>query len=228
MYVREIDGQETTLGVSGSLWRGALVIYDRYTKTNWSQIDGRALMGKAVQPALVEYPSVVTTWKEWKHLHPDTLVLLPPKWGPRESRYTDYAFDTAMGFSGDANPDDRLPGKSVVLGIHNEEAATAVPMGRLVRASPLHVELAGEPFVVVSIGKADGAAFRRTVDGQRLDFEAGVDGSILDVQTGSLWDPQTGRAFSGPLTDSVLTRLETRRAYWFVWVRFHPDTQVLE
>ena len=53
MYSREIDGQVYTFGVSGKLWRDALLMYDHQTRSLWSHITGQAveryLPGKTVE-----------------------------------------------------------------------------------------------------------------------------------------------------------------------------------
>ena len=61
MYVREIEGREVELGVSGRLWRDALVMYDRRTGSLWSQIDGRAILGPAEGQRLEEVERLKST-----------------------------------------------------------------------------------------------------------------------------------------------------------------------
>lgn len=62
MYARSLDGEVLTLGVSGALWRDALVMFDRASGSLFSQVDGRALRGAHEGRAMEEIPSVVTTW----------------------------------------------------------------------------------------------------------------------------------------------------------------------
>lgn len=45
VYARTVAGRTLTFGVSGMLYRDALVMYDRETQTLWSHVDGRALKG---------------------------------------------------------------------------------------------------------------------------------------------------------------------------------------
>lgn len=114
------------LGVSGSLYRDALVFYDRETGSYWSQVTGEALRGPLAGKKLAEIPSVVTTWAEWKKAHPDTLVLRAEP-GPRRSAYADYISNPEkLGVLGTKNPDARLPGKTWVWGIATPREAVAV------------------------------------------------------------------------------------------------------
>ena len=74
----QIDGRASTLGVSGMLWRDALLMYDRASSSLWTQITGEAVAGPMKGKKLDELPSEMTTWRVWKAKHPDTLVLDKP------------------------------------------------------------------------------------------------------------------------------------------------------
>lgn len=228
MYVRRVAGEETTFGVSGRLWRDALVFFDRKTQSFWSQIDGHALTGAAAGQRLEEIPSVVSTWADWKRNYPDTLVLRPSYVSRYGSGYAEYFRNAELGIFGTVNPDDRLDGKSVVLGIRLEGASSAVPIGYLEEKSPLNERIGEWPILVVSTGGGvDGAAYRRTAGGRTLRFEAVEPGTLRDFETSSLWSALSGRAIEGPLAGRELDRLETRRGYWFVWVTFYPETRLI-
>lgn len=66
-------GADAEVGVNGNL-----VMYDRATRSYWSQLLGQAICGPATGTGLSIRPSTVTTWGEWRADHPDTDVLLPP------------------------------------------------------------------------------------------------------------------------------------------------------
>ena len=61
MSGREIDGLTYTFGVSGKLWRDALLMYDHQTRSLWSHITGQAVkgasQGKQLQ-VLVSMPKI--------------------------------------------------------------------------------------------------------------------------------------------------------------------------
>jgi len=227
VYVREIEGREVELGVSGRLWRDALVMYDRRTGSLWSQIDGRAILGPAEGQRLEEVPSVVTSWGEWKRMHPDTLVLRPGRFAPDGSQYASYNINPdTLGVLGTNNPDERLPGKQIVLGVTHEYLATAVPISVLRSETVVQTELGNWPVVIAIVGRDDGRAYLRRVGERQLDFDPAGQDRIRDRQTGTLWDSVTGRAVAGALGGEQLDRLETRRSYWFIWATFHPQTEI--
>lgn len=230
MYVRpQVHGKVTTLGVSGKLWRDSLILYDRATRSLWSQISGRAVAGPLLGTPLEELPSELTTWGEWRARHPDTLVLVkPPLSG---SVYADYHHDPKkIGVLGSRNPDDRLPGKEVVYGLLHGKEAAAVPFTLLEREPVLDTELFGLPAVVFSPpGEKAAAAYERTLGGRNLTFERVGEGAALrvrDRETGSSWSWETGKCTAGELAGSVLERIEGTAVYWGIWARFHPRTAV--
>ncbi len=123
MYSRELDGKTYTFGVSGKLWRDALLMYDHQTRSLWSHITGEAIQGplegKQLKP-LTSMPQI--TWKTWKTNYPNTSLLsVPFRGGMRESlsrdSYQRYHTSQDTGVSGMKYTDDRLPNKSLVIGI---------------------------------------------------------------------------------------------------------------
>jgi hypothetical protein len=78
VHDRRVGERELILGVSGKLIDGNLVMYDRETDSLWHQESGSAVEGELSEEQLQELPEEqwqITTWKEWKQMHPDTLVL---------------------------------------------------------------------------------------------------------------------------------------------------------
>ena len=78
MHDRRVGDKELTLGVSGKLVDGNLIMYDRETDSLWQQSSGTALEGDLDGERLEELPEqdwAVLPWGEWRRLHPDTLVL---------------------------------------------------------------------------------------------------------------------------------------------------------
>lgn len=123
MYSRDLDGKTYTFGVSGKLWRDALLMYDHQTRSLWSHITGEAiqgpLKGKQLKP-LAPMPQIA--WKTWQTNYPNTSVLsVPFRDGMRESlsrdAYQRYHTSQDTGVSGTEYTDDRLPNKSLVIGV---------------------------------------------------------------------------------------------------------------
>lgn len=230
MYARQVDGSALTLEASGKLYKDALVMYDRETQTLWTQIDGSAMRGALAGKKLQPIPSLQTTWEEWKRQHPDTLVLRKPA-TIRRSPYANYSIDPhAFGISGHQDPDKRLPGKALVVGLRQGADALAVPLERLAKKRLLETQLGDEPILVVYDERHKTArVFRRRWGGQVLRFKVAKRKPELilrDRQSGNRWDALTGKAVSGPDADARLEPVPYMVSYWWAWVAYSPQTRL--
>ena len=77
MYSGIVNGQKTTFGTSGLLYRSNKVMYDRATRSLWHQFTGEPIIGPLAYSGIKQpfFPAVVTTWEEWLAEHPDTTVI---------------------------------------------------------------------------------------------------------------------------------------------------------
>lgn len=226
MYSRQIDGQEYTFGVSGKLIMNVLVMYDRQTKTLWSQLLGEAVEGPLKGTKLEYLPSWQTTWAEWKTLHPDTLALRKGYYGSRDP-YFDYYDSDRSGVIGQAHRDDRLYVKEFVIGVALDDLAVAYPFSVLNDQPVINDNLGDTPLLVVfDEESATGVVFNRRLEGQTLTFESAGDDTLRDQETGSLWNKITGEALDGPLAGQHLNQVKSTSSFWFGWKDFYPQTRV--
>lgn len=204
------------------LWRDSLVMYDRATRSLWSQVNGKAVAGPMEGKRLDELPSEQTTWGEWKRRYPDTLVLVKPSLSG--SQYEQYFDDPRMiGVRGSRNPDSRLPGKELILGLEAEGRHAAVPLDAL-RNRPILLTRALDRPIVITRTKA----YDRRAGGRTLTMEPAEGGRMRDRETGSNWSVETGEATGGPLQGQRLTRISAKTVYWAIWVKFHPESEIVK
>ncbi|MBI1747537.1 MAG: DUF3179 domain-containing protein [Acidobacteria bacterium] len=235
MYVRESKGETLTFGVSGRLWRDALVMFDRSSRSLWAQVTGEAIIGAKKGERLSEYPSLQTTWRHWKALHPDTLVL--SKKGSygirgREDRYSQYHLSNQVGVTGFTHwRDRRLPAKDLVFGVKGTSTQTAYPITRLATQRLVNDAVDSLPVVLI-YSKADKAAIawsRRNGD-RTLTFNNLRDQAesllMSDEESGSTWEVFSGRAIAGPRKGTRLQPLSAFQAYWYAWSNYYPHTRV--
>ena len=64
-FRRDFDGAVTTLGGSGLLYNSDLLLYDRKSKSLWSQVMGQAVNGPLKDEHLVSVPIEHTTLADW-------------------------------------------------------------------------------------------------------------------------------------------------------------------
>lgn len=228
MYAREIEGQEYSFGVSGKLIRNVLVMYDRQTESYWSQLIGEAVAGEMVGTKLAFLPSWMTTWAQWKEMHPDTVAL--DKGGRRGGRdsYEGYYASNSAGVIGKTIFDDRLYTKEFVLGVEVNDTAVAYPFSVLNNEPVLNDSVDDKDMLIVFNSETGtGLVFDRAVDDQVLTFSPGTEDFVLsDAETGSSWDAFSGLAIDGPLSGTQLERIKSTSVFWFGWVDFHPQTLV--
>ena len=231
MYGREIEGEVHTFGVSGKLIMNVLVMYDRETRTLWSQFLHRGVKGPLTGTDLELVPATQTTWGLWHGLHPDTLVL-NKRGGYRSDSYSSYYRNGRAGVLGESTADGRLHRKELVLGLGVDGAAKAYPLAALEDQPVVNDRVGDRDIMVFMDTDADTAlAFSRMVDGRTLTFRAGggVSGphaTLVDNETGSRWVALTGAAIEGELAGSTLERVPTHLSFWFAWKDWNPRTEV--
>jgi len=229
VYTREVKGKQIELGVSGMLYKDALVMFDRETGTLWTQVDGSALRGPLAGQRLAEVPAMQTTWKAWKKLHPDTLVLRKPV-NIRGTNYADYFADPSRRGLYGTHGDRRLDGKILVIGVHAGNDAMAVPVPALEKKRLVALELAGEPlFIFYARESGTAAVFSAAAKGRRLTFRVEKRGKQVildDAETHSQWSPLEGRAVAGPLKGTQLKPVAYLKSYWYAWSAYRPNTRL--
>lgn len=230
VYTRSVDGQELSFGVSGKLYKDALVMFDRQTRSLWTQVDGSVLRGKMEGARLEPVPAVQTTWAQWKEMHPQTLVLRKER-PSAGTIYADYHSDPGrLGIADTRNPDSRLPGKALVVTLRQGDSALAVSVKALKKNVVHPTELAGQPLVIVfNPGSATARVFDRRVQGRTLTFNLhrrGPEVILTDEETSTLWSGLSGKAIKGELAGETLRPVPHMVNYWFAWVAYNPRTRL--
>jgi Protein of unknown function (DUF3179) len=240
-FERRVGGRTLSFGVSGYLHKANLVMFDRETGSLWSQLLAGAITGRLRGSELRQVPLVQTTWAEWKHAHPDTLVLSIRR-DPLGARFTSPgSYSTAQRIEETNVPYGSYVGKvpiyfrrtvrgvpeaSLVFGLSLADRQKAWPLTGLNQVRVLQDELAGVPLVLIAEPDALSAfAYSRRLDERVLDFDL-RGRELVDRDTHSRFSVLTGRAVSGPLEGETLARVPGRTAYWFAWRRAYPNTSI--
>ena len=227
MYAREVGEQTLTFGVSGMLYKDALIMFDRETESLWTQVDGRSILGSFEGRQLKALPAIHATWKQWKALYPDSQVLRKRAITP--SAYTAYHGNRELGILGRRNEDTRLNGKERILGVVNDATSMAFPIDEVRRAELVQAEVGEQPIVLIATSDdLPVFAYDRRIDGRTLTFQM-LDGDplhLLDLETGTQWDIREGLGISGPLADNRMERVAAHSAFWFGWRGYFPETDI--
>lgn len=235
VFSRQVDGKTLTFGVSGMLWRNALVMFDRETKSLWSHITGECLDGKLKDKRLERLAAIPkVTWREWKRQHPDSKVLSVAEREEGFNRYVPY--DSApeeIGISGDQLKDNRLKAKDLVVGVQVGGVSKAYPPkafeSRSVLVDQVGADASVRQTLIVFRDKTSeaSAVYKAVVEGKALTFSANAQGvEVADSATGTTWNLLTGKAVRGSLQGKDLKRVPHFYGFWFAWVDFNPKTEI--
>ena len=242
MYSGVVNGQTTTFGTSGLLYRSNKVMYDRATRSLWNQFSGEPIIGTLADSGIRQpfFPSVVSTWGEWLEEHPDTTVLsretdiYPPEFyvpedDPRAIYYSYFTSDEVMFPVRLRDP--VFEPKEVVVGITIQSASKAWRVADLQDVRLVNDTVGGVDIVIVaSPDSRSGRVYERA--GARFSTadngEVSGPPSILADSTGSRWNVTEQALVNADDPGIKLLRIPTTTSFWFGWYQYHPETEIFE
>ena len=108
-FDRRVNGRLLTFGVSGKLRNSDMVMYDRETESWWQQAIGLGVVGDMTGAELVQLPSWMESWGEFKARNPKGLVMAAPKWSRQYGRNPYVSYDSSTRpflYNGELPPHD--------------------------------------------------------------------------------------------------------------------------
>ncbi|MEM7315610.1 MAG: DUF3179 domain-containing protein [Planctomycetota bacterium] len=230
VYDPNFDGKHYELGTSGFLYRSNKLMYDHATKSMWSTIEGKPVVGPLASKGIQLKPLhvVTSTWGEWRRRHPETTVL-SLKTGHRRDYGEGVAYKRYFGTDElmftVPKLDGRLKNKDEVFVVRNEQAKTPVAIAaQFLAKHPVYHDRVGEQsFVVIT----DSSGANRAYDSGEHKLERlGEQGDVVD-STGATW-AITEDALVLNDGDARLSRLPAHRAFWFGWFSVHENTRLVK
>ena len=228
VYDTQIEGKHYELGTSGFLYRSNKLMYDHETKSMWSTLNGKPVVGPLVGKGIKLKPLyvVTTTWGQWKADHPDTDVLSLNTGHRRDYgegvAYNDY-FTTDEPMFTVPKIDKRLKNKDEVLVVRTGEHPLAISAQFLNRHRVYQDKNENKSFVVVT----DLSGANRVYESGDIAFDRSPDGHALFAKDGSKWTA-TEDALVSQDGLKQLKRLPAHRAFWFGWFADHPDVRLVK
>jgi hypothetical protein len=223
---------DKTFGVSGLLYNSNLILYDRETDGNWSQMKFQCVNGELIGDVPTGFQIVETTWQTWIEMYPDSKVLSLETGFSRpygQYPYGDYKTSDELLFPVSIE-DSSLHKKERVHGVAVENRSFAYPIDLyLGSVQVLNESLEGVDFVVAVNSEKDIAVSfdRKLEDGTVLTFSpaAGALPVIMVDNEGTQWDV-FGVALNGPRAGTTLETVRSFNAYWFAWAAFYRGAEV--
>ena len=229
-----VNGQQTTFGVSGLLYNSNLMPYDRATNSTWSQMSHKCVNGPLIGTTIETIQVIEMSFNSLREMYPEALVMNTNTGASRDYQqypYGDYKTNNTSLIFPVNNTDDRVPSKERVLGVVVNEQVMTYRFDSFNQQAINVVQHAfqGKNLVVVgSQAKNFLVAYESTLsDGTSLTFEA-VQGQlpvVLKDNEGNEWDV-FGKAVSGPRTGQALPEVLNYIGYWFSWAAFNASLEI--
>ncbi|MCC5946824.1 MAG: DUF3179 domain-containing protein [Nitriliruptoraceae bacterium] len=249
VFDRTIDGPDGVevldFGTSGRLYLSNLVMYDRQTRNLWTQFEGEGIVGEEfLGERLDRLPAWLLGFEEFVELHPDGQVLSRETGHQRNygrNPYAGYDDEDSLPFLFEGALDERFAPMARFVGVADGDEATAIGLEVLADERLVATTLGSREIVTLwAPGQASAldrgaidegrdvgqtAVFDLALDGVELDLQATDDG-FADAASGSTLDLR-GWFTDGPLEGRALEAIPHDDTFWFVWVAFRPDTEVV-
>lgn len=236
-YESRVGGILRRFGTSGLLYRSNKLMFDEETKSLWSTLEGRPVVGPLAGSdlQLVSHAAVTTTWGEWRAEHPDTTVLSLETGHKRD--YSEGAAYRAYFATDDlyfrvSHVDKRLKNKAEVLAMR-----VATEVGRLqavaiaadfLKKNPVYqFEVGDRGFVVLTTERGANRIYDRSALSLSLNAKPSGQSQVLDTR-GQRWRVTEDALIAESGEDRRLPRVPAQRAFWFGWVAQFPDTILIK
>jgi hypothetical protein len=172
-FDRRVGDRVLSFGVSGKLRNSDMVMYDRETESWWQQAVGEGIVGEMTGVALVQLPTWMESWAEFKARNPEGLVMAQPPFNRVYGNNPYLGYDSAATpflYNGDLPPHD-IPA-----------------LARVVRVGDR-----AWPFERLRDGDVEEAGVRITwAAGQASALDGALIGQSRDVGTVRVFDAETG------------------------------------
>ncbi len=227
---RKLTDTNSTFGVSGLLYNSNLILYDRESNSNWSQMRLECVNGSLIGNKAIIQHVIETSWSTWKKMYPNTQVVSSSTGHNRNYTtypYGDYNINNSKFIFPVSSTDSRLPNKERVHGIIIDGQAKVYRFSNFTDSISIINDVIKDQEVIItgSVSKNMITSFyRKLPDGSSLTFNTVQDSLpvILKDNEGNRWDV-FGVAVSGPRSGEKLTHTNSLMGYWFAWAAFYPS-----
>ena len=241
MWETTVDGRTLHFHLAG-INNQNFIMRDRETGTWWQQVSGEAILGPLKGHRLKSVFHDEISFAIWKKEQPQGRVLKPDERIAALDQYEAADWEARVGRMrtvAGTDIDQRLPPRTLVMGIEIAGRSKAYPFSAVQKQSPI-IDTVGSVPIVLVLGEDNRSvrAFERIVDDRRLEFfqQSGNKNEqfqkhegfqLVDAESGSKWNFE-GKAIAGPLAGRQLKKLFVLEDFWFDWRIYHPDTAIYE
>ena len=225
----DANGSKSTFGVSGLLYNANLIMYDRSTDSNWSQLGLKCINGELINATPTSIEVVETRWKTWKDMYPQSKVLsLDTGFSRNYGVYPYGSYKTNFDFLiFNVYPmDDTLPSKERVYAIIDDDISKVYKFVDFARGKVVKDTFNGKQYLIVG-DHTIMCSFQLNADQSNLNFEyifSNGDAFFKDDE-GNKWSI-FGVALEGPRVGEILPKPKSVVSYWFALAAFYPNPEI--
>lgn len=231
-YDTKLKGKHYELGTSGFLYRSNKLMYDHSTKSMWSTIEGKPVLGPLVGKGIQLKPlTVVTsTWGEWRKRHPESTVLSletghQRNYGEGIAYQSYFATDKLMFDVPNKLKDKRLKNKSSILALRfgpkPKDKVAFSP--KLLAKKNLYHHQHKKTKVLILTDKSGASRVYQTNEHTFVKWDQNK--TIQDDQ-GQEWQLSEDALTNGE--GKKLARYPSHNAFWFGWHSAYPETHLIQ
>lgn len=222
------NGSISTFGVSGLLYNANLILYDRNTGSNWSQLRLECVNGSQIGDTPTLISVVETNWHTWKTLYPSTKVLSDETdfWHQNQYKvypYGRYLTDDNFFIFQVARLNSSLPHKQRVFAIINNNKVKVYQFSDFQNGKVIIDSFNGKDYLVVGNENIINA-FELSGDYTNLTFQYDFTNTetFFKDNEGNEWSV-FGKALTGPRSGENLSLTKSVVSFWFAIGAFYPD-----
>lgn len=221
----------TEFGVSGLLYKSNLILYDRETDSNWSQLRLECINGSQIgdEPELLNI--VETNWGTWRTMYPNTQVLTTNTGYNRnygEYPYGSYRTDNNFFLFNVSPLNPNLPSKERVFAIIDGNKSKVYGFTSFQNGNVIKDTFNGKTFLITGNENIVNA-FELTGSVENLDYHYTYNNSegFFNDSENNNWSV-FGKARSGPRTNWQLIPAKNVVSYWFAIAAFYPNPEIYQ
>ena len=225
------NDETTTFGVSGLLYNTNLILYDRNTDSNWSQMRLQCVNGNLIGDSPEIINVVETNWLTWKSMYPFSEVLSRESGHYDLQHYDRYPYGNYMEnnnlFLFNVNPlNSTLPHKERVFAIIHNDKSKAYQFSDFEEGNAIIDSFNGKNYLVVGNENIINA-FDLSDNYSNLNFEYCFDytETFFKDNEGNDWSI-FGEAISGSRIGEKLSPTKSVVGFWFAIAAFYPNPDI--
>lgn len=221
-------GENVVFGVSGLLYNSNLILYDRTTDSNWSQLKMECVNGELLNEMPEELDLVEMPWGEWKKKYPFSLVLSEEQGFDRN--YLEYPYGPYLDIDDfllfPVNPVNKsYPNKERMHAIIENNISIMFRFDSFVNGNAIKKVFFNKTFLIVG-NKDIIKSFELSENQKEKEYSFMLNGTTFFVdEDGNEWSV-FGEAINGDRKGDKLKNAKSVTGFWFSLAAFYPDPEV--